>query len=961
MTGWGSEGGQENVAEQGTVLRMKWVGANPSPEMKGENELPGKVNYFLGNDPKQWRRDVPTYAKVRYEEVYPGIDLVYYGNQRQLEFDYVVAPGASPDAIQLSIQGAEKLEVDAQGELVVRTPGEPVRFRKPVIYQETDGRRQEIAGEYALQGGDQVRFEIAAYDPGKPLVIDPALVYSTYLGGSGEDLGHAIAVDSSGSAYITGETNSTNFPTATPLQGTLGGNANAFVTKLNPSGSALLYSTYLGGNGIDRGFAIAVDASGTAYVAGGTSSGNFPTVSPLQAANGGGAVDAFVARLNASGSALIFSTYLGGTGGEFGNGIALDSSGNAYVAGSTDSGNFPTSPTAFQRALGILDAFVAKLNPTGTTLLYSTYLGGNGLEIGNSIAVDASGNAYLTGITIVSAFPTLNPFQSASGGGTCVTSSGTSFTCGDAFVTKLNADGNALVYSTYLGGSGTDEGLAIAVDSAGYAYVTGFTDATNFPTRSPLQAASGGGIDAFLTKLEPGGSALTYSTYLGGGSTDRGVGVAVDASRNVYVAGRTASSTFPTVNPLQGRGSDFDAFVTKFNPAGSALLFSSYLGGGAFDSAGVPENGGAIIALDSSGNAYVSGYTRSSDFPTGNPLQSAYAGGADAFVVKITEANVAPTLAALSPSSAAGGGAAFTLTVNGANFVAGSVVRWNGNDHSTTFVSGTRLTASILASDLTTVGTAQVTVFNPPPGGGVSNALSFTVTGPTINTGGVVNGASFASGVTTVPGSIATAFGTNLAPSGSGSVAVRMNGVNAPVFAANATQVNFQIPWELANQAQATLTVAAGGVTSSPVTVSLASFAPGIFSTNSTGSGQGAILIANSPFVAAPVGMFSGSRPVKRGEEYISIYCTGLGAVTNQPPTGVQAPGAPPSLTVTTPQVSIGGVPVPVAFSGLAPGYFGLYQVNVQVPATAPTGSAIAVVLSIGGVTSNMVTIAVQP
>ncbi len=504
------------------TLRMKLAASNPAPVMRGLAELPGKSNYFIGNDPSKWRTNVPTYARVEYRDVYPGVNLVYYGNQRNLEYDLVVAPGADPGKIHLAFEGAAGLELN--GDLVLRMNDGELRLRRPVIYQEKGGRRQEIRGGYVLEGEQQVGFQIAKYDHGRPLYIDPVLSYATYLGGSGDDLGYGIAVDSAGNSYIVGSTTSTNFPTASAFQSSNAGGQDVFVTKLNPTGTSALYSTYIGGGGNDYGYGIAVDTGGNAYLIGQTASTNFPTLGALQSTNGGGA-DAFVLKLGPTGSSLVYSTYLGGNGSEEGRGIAVDPSGNAYVTGQTSSSNFPTA-SAFQPAFGggTSDAFVAKINPAGSAFIYSTYLGGIGTEVGYGVAVDASANAIVTGLTSSASFPTVVPSQAALGGGV------------DAFVTKFNTAGSALVYSTFLGGSATDQASAVAIDAAGNAYVTGFTASTNFPTSSPLQAANAGGEDAFVTKFSPAG-ALSYSTYLGGGGNDRGYGIALENLANAFVTG----------------------------------------------------------------------------------------------------------------------------------------------------------------------------------------------------------------------------------------------------------------------------------------------------------------------------------------------------------------------------------------------------------------------------------------
>lgn len=610
-----------HASAKSSVLRMKLLGANPAPNVSGVDEMPGKSNYFIGNDATKWHANVPMFAKVEYKSVYSGVDLVYYGNKRQLEYDFVVAPGADPRRIQLGIRGARKISRGEDGDLVLAMDdaGGEIRWHKPVAYQEKDGARQEIGAHYVVKGKDQVAFEVADYDPRRPLFIDP-LVYSTYLGGSGSDGGSGIAVDSAGNVYVTGETQSTNFPTVNPVQPAYaGGGGDVFVAKLNTAGSALVYSTYLGGSGFDYGSGIAVDSSGNAYITGGTASTNFPTMNPLQPANAGGQGDSFVAKLNPAGSALVYSTYLGGSGLDQGNGIAVDNLGNAYVTGYTNSINFPTmNPLQPLYAGGTYDAFVAKLNPAGTAFVYSTYLGGSGTDSAVGIAADGSGNAYVTGGTSSTNFPTMNPFQPANAGGSS-----------DAFVAKLNPTGSALVYSTYLGGSGDDHGSGIAVDSTGNAYLEGATASTNFPTVNPLQPANGGGYDILVAKLNPTGSALVYSTYLGGNADDYGYGIALDSSGNAYVTGETQSIHFPTVNALQPLyGGETDAFVAKLDPSGSALVYSTYLGG-------EDEDYGTGIAVDDSGNAYVMGGTESPDFPTMNPLQPAYGGNGDAFVAKI--------------------------------------------------------------------------------------------------------------------------------------------------------------------------------------------------------------------------------------------------------------------------------------------------------------------------------------
>ena len=622
------------------VLRVKLLTANPEPQVEGQEELPGKSNYFIGKDPVKWRINIPNYAKVKYEAIYPGVDLVYYGNEGQLENDFVVAPGAEPNAIQLGFEGAEELRIDAQGDLVLHVGGSEVRLHKPIAYQlnpksgswatESPVSKQFVPARYVLTG-NRVGFALGEYDGRTPLIIDPMLSYSTYLGGGGSDSGAGIAVDAAGNAYVTGETSSTDFPTTNPFKGTSGGGGDVFVAKLSSSGSTLLYSTYLGGSNFDSGVGIAVDAAGNAYVTGQTSSANFPTRNPFQGTSGGNA-DAFLAELDSTGSALLYSTYLGGSGIDSATGIAVGNAGNAYVTGQTFSKNFPTQNPLQAGLSGSDDAFVAKIDTTtsgAASLVYSTYLGGSDEDGGGAVAVDASGNAYVTGFTQSSDFPTANALQAAYGGGTCLDYYGGKFNCADAFVAKLNPAGTALIFSTYLGGNNDDRGAGIAVDSSGKSYVTGHTASSNFPTSAnPIQPSLSGSGDVFVAKLNATGSVLTYSTYLGGSGDDAGNAIAADSSGNAYVTGYTSSTDLPTVFPLQVLNSGSHAFITKLNPAGSALVYSSYLGGNGF------ENGDGI-AVDASGNAYVTGNTSSINFPTVNPLQTSLRGFLDAFVSKI--------------------------------------------------------------------------------------------------------------------------------------------------------------------------------------------------------------------------------------------------------------------------------------------------------------------------------------
>jgi hypothetical protein len=665
-TGGGADSSSPPTSVGGVALAMKLLGANPQALVVGLEEQSGTSNYFVGNDPRQWQTNVANFSKVAYQDVYRGVNLVYYGNQRQLEYDFVVAPGTDPGIIRFAIQGADGISLDDQGNLVLHTATGDVLEHAPVIYQETGGARQAVAGQFVLLGSQEVGFRVGPYDGSRALVIDPVLFlsYSTYLAGNSNDYGRAIAVDGSGNAYIIGYTTTTNFPTTAGVYQTRnptlfpGDDRAAFVAKLNANGTALLYSTYLGGSRDNYGSGIAVDGSGNAYVTGSTTSANFPTTAGAFQTSGPGFYNGFVTKLNASGTALLYSTYLGGTCNTYDNGIAVDGAGNAYVTGSTCSSNFTTTVGAFQtRAPGFPNAFVAKLNASGTALLYGTYLGGLGGDYGNGIAVDGAGNAYVTGATQSTNFPTTAGAFQTSFRGTAGNYNG--------FVTKVNASGTALLYSSYLGGNGFgDYGSGIAVDGAGNAYVIGSTSSANFPTTAGAfqtsYHAAGGNTNAFVTKVNASGTALLYSTYLGGNYDDVGSGIAVDGAGNAYVTGYTLSTNFPTTTgayQTSGHGpNSANAFVAKLNTNGTALIYSTYLGGNGSDSA-------YGIAVDGAGNAYVTGIASSTNFPTTTGVyQTGHgAGYYNAFVAKFA----LPVLTFASASSAAGENISrVNLTVN---------------------------------------------------------------------------------------------------------------------------------------------------------------------------------------------------------------------------------------------------------------------------------------------------------
>ena len=644
------------AAGTAAVLRMRLIGANSNVEVAGADQLPGTTNYFRGNDPSQWRTNVATYRKVSYRDVYPGIDLVYYGNQHQLEYDFVVSPRSDAENIKFGFAAGTKARVDDRtGDLILDASGVDVRFHRPVAYeveaaQYSAASRRPVASRFALDAKGDVTFQLGSYDHSKTLVIDPTLGYSTYLGGASNDYATAITVDSSGSAYVTGYTSSVNFP-VTPgayqssCAGTCSANAmDAFVTKLNSTGTALVYSTYLGGTANDYGYGIAVDASGDAFIAGTTYSSNFPiTAGSFQQKCGGGSCasgDGFITEVNPTGSGLVYSTYLGGSTANEVNGIVLDNSGNAYVTGYTRATNFPVTAGVFQPTCAscksaLVDSFITKINSSGSALVYSSYLGGNNADVGYAVALDSSEDVYITGYTYSTNFPTTKgAFQTTSGANTAV------------FVTEVNPTGTAKVYSTYLGGSATGTNACaacattIAVDAAGEAYVAGLTWETNFPTTTgAFQVTFAGGFhDAFVTKLNSTGSGLIYSTYIGGSGDDGATSIVLDSSGTAYVKGNTFSSNFPTTPGAYSRtyigGTDSEAFVAMVNTTGTGLDYSTYLGG-----ASGSEYGGAtnMIALDNlvPPDIFVTGYSNSAKFPTTEgAFQPTLAGDYDAFVVK---------------------------------------------------------------------------------------------------------------------------------------------------------------------------------------------------------------------------------------------------------------------------------------------------------------------------------------
>jgi uncharacterized protein (TIGR03437 family) len=884
-------GGRELAYGRGRdAVRIVFEGANQSPTVSGLDLQPGRVNYLLGRDASKWIREIRSYARVQVERLYPGIDAVYYGSDGSLETDFIVQPGSNPGAVRLRIEGGGRPSITPAGDLRVRTSLGLFQLRRPGLYQESGGTRRQIACRYVLGEGNEVGFAVSGYDPSRPLVIDPVLTYSSYLGG-GNSMAVRVATDAQGNAYLTGATTSRSFPvtsggTPSIASGTYD---DVFVTKFNSQGT-MVYSTYVGGSGDDIGLGIAVDSSGQAHVTGSTVSSDFPMHAAAQSVYKGHG-DAFVFALNAAGTGFVYSTYLGGSAVDAGTAIAVDMQGNAYVAGATASADFPTL-NALQAALkggkggsgqsrfALGDVFVTKLSPAGA-IVYSTYYGGGNDEAPVAIAVDSSGSPYVAGFTTSQDFPVTSTALQAKYGGA---GSNSQITTGDAFVFKLKPDGSQAVYSTYLGGSADDVACGIAVDSSGNAYVAGSTFSANFPTVNAAQGTYGGqgstnyfrmsSGDGFVAKINPSGSALVFSTYLGGKDDDRAFAIAVDGSGNIHVAGNTASSNFPvTSDALQTKlggvgvvdltnmlaGGYFrapvglgDAFYARFNSSGS-LTYSTYLGGSDDDVA-------TGLAVDSSGNVYLSGNTASTNFPLAG---SSY------------QKQLGPIIAQDSSYNPV------TSLLFGDAFFA------------------------IIATGSSTAAPAITSVVNAASGTG---ALA--------------------------PGSAALVAGTNLPASASAGAAV--GGQTVQVVSATPTQWTVAIPY---NAATGSSSIQVGTSAAFPITLS--KYAPALFSAD--GSGQGValaqrVLSGGTPTVSASAPAFPG--------DTLSIFATGLGAI--------DANGHPNPL----PAVTVGGQQVLVLSAVAMSNSPGTYNVTFQLPPATPAGNP-ALVLSIGGANSQSLTLPV--
>ena len=598
------------------ISRTSFSGANESVRVLPLNMTNHRVNFFMGNERSAWKTGIHTSQSVLYKDLYPSIDLKICGTENTNEYEFIIHPGGETRDIMFAYEGCKTARFNGTGELVIESEHYKFHHKNPRCYSVSEDRKDPITVEFRQNGDESFGYTVADHDEGKTLVIRQEISVSESGMGLGScDMGNKIAVDSSGSVYVTGRTRSNDFPLRNSYSQNLAGEEDVFVAKINTDGTELVYSTYFGGTSCDYGKGIHIDSKGNVYVTGITNSDDFPTKNALFPKAVGG-FDAFIIKLDASGREVVYSTFFGGSSDESGQGLISDPLGAVFVTGWTQSYDFPVKEALFDRLSGKRDAFVAKLDSSGSTLLFSTYLGGDSLDFAKGIAAGLSGTVWVTGYTGSSDFPVQKALYPTFSGKI------------DAFVTQLSSKGSDLIFSTYLGGGSCDIGNAISTDPAGSVYITGYTDSEDFPLKKGLDDTLSGKTDAFVAKINATDKSLVYSTFLGGASDDAGCDVAVDSRGAAYITGYTYSKDFPNQNSWDKSFSgERDTFVTKINPEGSSLSYSVFFGGTSCDC-------GNGIAVDRSGSAYVTGYTRSDDFPTRNAFRQVLSGRDDAFVAK---------------------------------------------------------------------------------------------------------------------------------------------------------------------------------------------------------------------------------------------------------------------------------------------------------------------------------------
>lgn len=1027
---------------KGSPVRMRLTGARKrTPELL--ERLESYSNYLLGPDQTKWRKHVPHFRRVRYSSVLPGIDVVYYGSEGRLEYDFVVSPGADPGQIQIAFEGARQVRTTETGDLLLETGSGSIRHLRPRIYQTVDGQQVEIAGSYKLRSDGKVEFALADYDHDRELVVDPVVQFSQYVGRGGQDTSAGIATDGAGNAYIAGQTNSASLAVGGVFQPLRSPESDAWIAKLSPSGQ-VLWVTYCGGSRPDGALAVAADEGGNVYVTGFTYSPDFPARGGPQAQSAGGDFDSFVAKINTTGSSLVWSTYLGGNSNDWASDIAVEADGAVWVAGWTTSTNFPLQG-AFQGgyAGGGGDVFITRFAPSGGVLTYSSYFGAEGRDLASGIAVDAEGSIYVTGGTTSNGIPRVQSAQTRIAGGL------------DAFVFKLNRTRNEVVFSTLMGGAGDDYGIRVAVDPGGSAYVLGYTQSTDFPvTRGSAQSTLGGGYDMFVSRINAG--AVTYATFLGGSGNDWAGGLAVDSGGSAYVAGWSNSPNFPVKNGAQTAymGGDspsstqkFDAVAARISPGGDTFLYSTYLGGKGEDKA-------YGIALDRGNQVWITGTTTSADLPVplgqfavdgqgttdafvarlspdtatallsslpatvrltarlgdATPSQTTVAvnstGGATQFTATtnapwlqvtpltgqapgnltltvsagqltagesraeitlrslsssltipvIVNVTAAPRVLSTSPAQLPVGAENAALTIAGTGFTASSVVELNDVAAPTTFVDPQTIRVVIPNSLTRTNGTVRIVVANPDVRS-IAYDLQVGVPAPAIAAQGIVSAATWQSGAI-APGQVVILGGANFGssplttgtagPDGRlattlGDTRVLFDGSPAPIVWLTSGQAAVVVPASVAGRSQTAVRVEYRGQASAPQSIAVQPASPGIFTVSGNGTGAVPALNQNGT-------LNEPANPAERGSILV-LYVTGLGTISPAVPDGTVIAGTEsrPELPVS---VSIGNVPASVEYAGGAPGQiFGLYQLNVRVPAGAPSGQ-VPIAVSAGSFSS---------